>query len=69
MSAGVVRAVQLTPSGEVITRLPDPVDATAANRPISGAQTTVIQLLSAALVRIVQLIPSGLVITRLPVPD
>ena len=38
LSAALVRVVQVTPSGDVITRLPVPVLATAQNRPISGDQ-------------------------------
>jgi hypothetical protein len=57
------------PSGEVITRLPVPVSATAAKRNRLGDQQTDFQPLSAALVRAVQVFPSGLVITRLPVPE
>ena len=56
------------PSGLVITRLPVPVTATAANKPSSGAHAIAHQALSAADARIVQFMPSGLVITRLPVP-
>jgi hypothetical protein len=56
------------PSGDVMTRLPDPDVETATNNPVSGDQQTERQLLSAALVRMVQRIPSGDVMTRLPVP-
>ena len=55
------------PSGEVITRLPEPVPATATKSPLPKA--TLDQLLSAADVREVHVMPSGEVITRLPVPE
>ena len=69
LSAGVVRAVQLIPSGEVITLLPVPEVDTAQNKDNSGDQQILCQLLSAGVVRVVQLIPSGEVITLLPVPE
>ena len=63
-----VRDVQLMPSGEVITRLPEtvPLEATAQNRPFSGDHMTDCQFLSAAEVRDVQVIPLGEVITLPP---
>ena len=66
LSAAEVRAVQVIPSGLVITRLPVPLFATATNRPLP--YVTLLQLLSAAEAREVQITPSWLVITRLPVP-
>jgi len=60
--------VQVMPLGEVMTRFPVPVSATAQKRESSGAQHTEVQLLSAALARVVQVMPSGEVMTRLPVP-
>ena len=56
------------PSGDVITRLPVPLDATATNKDNSGDQQTLFQKLSTIDVLAVQLIPFGDVITRLPVP-
>jgi hypothetical protein len=50
-----------------MTRLPDPLDATATKRPLP--YVTARQLLSAALVWLVQVMPSGLVMTRLPDPE
>jgi hypothetical protein len=64
--AGVVRFVHAIPSGDVCTRLPVPLLATATKRLLP--YVTARQLLSAALVRLVHAIPSGEVITRLPVP-
>jgi hypothetical protein len=63
------RAVQVMPSGLVITRLLVPEVATATNKDLSGDQHTLVQVLSTADERAVQVMPSGLVITRLPVPD
>jgi hypothetical protein len=57
LSAALVRAVQVTPSGEVITRFPEPDVATATNSPLP--YVTPVQLLSAALVRLVHPIPSN----------
>ena len=59
LSAALVRMVQLTPSGEVMTRLPVPLMETAQNSPSSGDQQTDSQPLSAALVRMVQPSASG----------
>ena len=61
-----MREVQVTPSGLVITRLPDPVVLTATKSPFP--YVTLDQLLSDAEVREVQVTPSELVITRLPDP-
>ena len=44
------------------------IQPTATNRYSSGAQHTLLQVLSAADVRIVHVIPSGLVMTLFPVP-
>ena len=70
LSTAEVWAVQVIPSGLVITRLPVPVPATATNFscPVGPPQVTPSQMLSTAEVWAVQVIPSGLVITRLPVP-
>ena len=62
LSLDGVRAVQVIPSGEVITRSPVPVYATATNKLSSGDQQTERQLLSLDGVRAVQVIPSGEVI-------
>lgn len=48
MSAGVVRAVHVIPSGLVITSFNDPGNETAANNPNSGAQHTPVHGLSTA---------------------
>lgn len=69
LSAALVLIVHVVPSGEVITRLPVPLLATATNKLRSEDQQTDCQALSAALVRVVQFTPSGEVITRVPVPD
>lgn len=66
LSAALVRVVQVKPSGEVITRLPVPEPATATNKLIPGAQTTLRQELSAGVFWSVHVIPSDDVITRLP---
>lgn len=67
LSAALARVVQVTPSGDVITRLPVPLLATAAKRPSSGDQQTEFHILS-ALVCVVQVTPSGDVSALLPVP-
>src|SRR3989344_9705663 len=64
-SPAEVLAVQVMPSGEVITRLV-PLKLTAANKPSSGDQAMPHQpLVSTAEVLAVQVMPSGEVITRL----
>lgn len=68
LSAALVRSVHVTPSGEVMTRLPVPVIDTAQNRPSSGDQHMDRQSLSAGVTCAVQVMPSGEVITLLPVP-
>ena len=65
--AAEVRIVQFIPSGLVITRLPEPENATATKRPLP--YVTENHLLAAAEVRIVHVIPSGLVITLLLTPE
>ena len=50
MSAALVLAVHVIPSGLLITRLPVPVLATATNNDSSGDQHTEYQLMSTALV-------------------
>jgi hypothetical protein len=57
-----------TPMTDVMTRLPEPVHATATKMDSSGDQHTPNQLLSAADVRVVHVMPLGLVMMRLPVP-
>ena len=72
LSTGVVRVVQVTPVGLVITLFPVPEYATAQNNPVVfavGDHATLIQLLSAADVWINHVIPSVLVMTLLPVPE
>ena len=59
----------MVPFGDVITRLPEPVEATATNNDNCGDQHTEFQLLSAAEVLVDQLIPFEEVITRFPVPE
>ena len=56
--AGVVRAVQVIPSGLVITRLPVPLPAIATNVPLP--YVTPYQSLSTAEVRDVQVTPYSL---------
>src|SRR5258706_182312 len=56
------RAVQVMPSGEVMTRLV-PLLVTAAKRPSSGDQVTDCQPLASASVRLVHVMPSGEVMT------
>ncbi|WP_438846667.1 hypothetical protein, partial [Asticcacaulis taihuensis] len=51
LSVALARAVQVMPSGEVITRFAVPVAATAQNSMSSGDQYMPRQALSAALVR------------------
>ena len=63
-AAGKAREVQVIPSNEVITRLPEPLEETDAKRLSSGDHATDCQSLSAEGVRVVQVIPSGEVITR-----
>jgi hypothetical protein len=65
-AAAALSAVQVIPSGLVITRL-TPVVETATNRPLPYV-TPRHELLSAE-TREVQVVPSGLVITPLEVPE
>ena len=67
LSDAEVRAVQVIPSGLVITPLLFPLSPTATKIPLP--YVTASQKLSDAEVRDAQVIPSGLVITRLPVPS
>ena len=61
LSAGVVLAVHVMPSGLVITRSPEPAAETATNRPLPNV--TAFEPLLDAGVLAVQVMPSGLVIT------
>ena len=63
LSAALVRLTQVIPSDDVITRLPVPVLATAANRLKSIDQTTLDQSLSAALILVFQVCP-GIALER-----
>jgi len=56
------------PMAEVITRLPEPVWATAQKEDSSAAQHTDNHWLSAVLALVTQVMPSGEVMIRLPVP-
>ena len=64
--AGSVRAVQVMPSGLVMTRLPTPLVATATNTscPAGPPHVTEPHLLFEAEVREVQVMPSALVMTE-----
>lgn len=68
-SSGVVCEVQLTPSGEVITRLPAVPLPAATNRRSSGDHSIEFQVRSLGVVCEVQLTPSGEVIALLFVPE
>jgi hypothetical protein len=68
LSAALALAIQLIPSGDVITLFPVPLAATAQNRLSDGDHVIENHWLSAALVRAVHVTPSGDVITLFPVP-